>query len=237
MKRTLLISVAAIALAAGGNAFAQGKGGPGAAGGTNAPMANPSGPAGGAPSAAEPQATESPGTHPGAKNRGAQERSVPEKQKSTQAPATGKQLPQQGQAEHPNGTKQGAAEQREGGTKQGAAERHDGGTKQGANERHEGTKQGAAERPMTSKNVSLTTEQKTTIRTTVLTSSAPRVSGRVNFDIKIGVVVPRTVRVAPVPATLISIEPEWRGYMYFVYADEIIVVEPRTLRIVAVLEV
>ena len=59
----------------------------------------------------------------------------------------------------------------------------------------------------------------------------------VNFDIKIGTVVPRTVRVAPLPPTLITIEPEWRGYMYFVYNDEIIVVNPRTLAIVAVLEV
>ena len=82
----------------------------------------------------------------------------------------------------------------------------------------------------------VTTEQKTTIRQTVLTSSAPRVTS-VNFDVKIGTVVPRTVRIAPLPATLISIEPTWRGYMYFVYHDEIIVVEPGTLRIVAVLEV
>ena len=89
---------------------------------------------------------------------------------------------------------------------------------------------------MTSKNVSLTTEQKTTIRSTVLTGSAPRVTN-VNFDIKVGIAVPRTVRVAPLPATLIEIEPEWRGYMYFVYNDEIIIVEPGTLRIVAVLVV
>jgi len=89
---------------------------------------------------------------------------------------------------------------------------------------------------MTSKNVSLTTEQKTTIRKTVLTSSAPRVTN-VNFDIKIGVVIPRTVRVAPLPVTIVEIEPEWRGYMYFVSGDEIIIVEPSTLRIVAVLDV
>ena len=62
-------------------------------------------------------------------------------------------------------------------------------------------------------------------------------ASNVNFDVKVGIVVPRTVRIAPLPATLISIEPTWRGYMYFVYQDEIIVVEPNTLRIVAVLEV
>ena len=89
---------------------------------------------------------------------------------------------------------------------------------------------------MASSNVSLTTEQKTTIRRTVLTSSAPRVTN-VNFDIKVGTVVPRTVRVVALPATLIEIQPSWRGYMYFVHNDEIIVVEPGTLRIVAVLDV
>jgi len=88
---------------------------------------------------------------------------------------------------------------------------------------------------MASKNVSLTVEQKTTIRNTVI-NSGPKVTN-VNFDVKVGVVVPRTVRVAPLPTTIVEIEPSWRGYMFFVYADEIIIVEPRTLRIVAVLEV
>ena len=49
--------------------------------------------------------------------------------------------------------------------------------------------------------------------------------------------VPRTVRIAPVPVALVEIEPTWRGFMYFVSGDTIIVVEPRTLEIVAVLEV
>ena len=90
---------------------------------------------------------------------------------------------------------------------------------------------------MTSRNVSLTTEQKSTIRSKVLTGSAPRVEGGANFDIKIGAVVPRTVRVSPVPQTIIEIEPAWRGFMYFVRGDEIVIVDPRTLEIVAVLDV
>jgi hypothetical protein len=89
---------------------------------------------------------------------------------------------------------------------------------------------------MTSKNVSLTTEQKTTIRQKVLISSAPRVKN-VNFDIRVGTVIPRTVRFATLPPILVEVQPEWRGYRYFVYNDEIIVVNPRTLEIVAVLEV
>jgi hypothetical protein len=84
--------------------------------------------------------------------------------------------------------------------------------------------------------VSLTTEQKTKIRSTVLTSNAPRVTN-VDFSINVGTVVPRTVRVVAVPPTLIEIHPEWRGHMYFVHGDEIIVVEAGTMRIVAVLAV
>ena len=99
-----------------------------------------------------------------------------------------------------------------------------------------GTKQGTAERSGGGGSVSFTTEQKTRIRQTVLTSSAPRVT-KVDFDVRVGTVVPRTVRVAPLPPTLIEIQPSWRGYMYFVYNDEIIVVEPGSLRIVAVIEV
>ena len=49
--------------------------------------------------------------------------------------------------------------------------------------------------------------------------------------------VPSSVRVVEVPATIVRIQPRWKGYRYFVYNDEIIIVEPRTLKIVAVLDV
>jgi hypothetical protein len=68
----------------------------------------------------------------------------------------------------------------------------------------------------------------------VLTSSAPRVDN-VTFDIRVGVVVPRTVRVAPLPVEIVEIQPAWRGFEYFLVGEEIVVVDPATLRIVAVL--
>ena len=79
----------------------------------------------------------------------------------------------------------------------------------------------------------LTTEQRTVVREKVLTSSAPRVTN-VNFSINVGTVVPSSVRVVAVPQTIIDIRPEWRGYRYFVVNDEIIIVEPNSLKIVAV---
>jgi hypothetical protein len=85
--------------------------------------------------------------------------------------------------------------------------------------------------------VNLTTEQRTKIRETVLTgSNAPRVSN-VTFAVNVGTVIPRTVKVVEVPQPLIEIHPEWRGFRYFVYNDEIIVVEPDSFRIVAVVVV
>ena len=63
---------------------------------------------------------------------------------------------------------------------------------------------------------------------------APRV-GNVNFDVTVGTVIPRdSIHVVPVPGTLVRIEPAWRGFLYFVYQDEVVIVGPRDMRIVAV---
>ena len=213
MKRTLMVSVAALALAAGSTiAMSQGNSGRGEGGGASAPMNNPAG--AGASGGASGQINESP-----APGRGAQDRAVPEKQQKAQQAPSGTQAPT---------TKQTQGERDKSGTQQQTQSPSTGGAKQGTAQQSGGA--------MRSSNVSLTTEQKTVIRSKVLTSSAPRVTN-VNFDIRVGTVVPRAVRIAPVPVTLIEIEPTWRGYMYFVYADEIIIVEPRTLQIVAVLQV
>jgi hypothetical protein len=102
----------------------------------------------------------------------------------------------------------------------------------GVNERGAAENRGGS----TSVNVNLSTEQRTKIHQIVVSDrSAPRVS-RVDFDVRIGTVVPRgKVRFAPLPSTIVEIEPTWRGYEYFLVGDEIVVVDPATLRIVAVL--
>ena len=70
-------------------------------------------------------------------------------------------------------------------------------------------------------------------------SSAPKMSrSQINFSINIGTTVPRSVlTLVTVPSTLVEIHPAWRGYSYFIVDDEIIIVEPSTMRIVAVLAV
>jgi hypothetical protein len=87
-------------------------------------------------------------------------------------------------------------------------------------------------------NVRLNDGQRTRIRTTVIEApGAPRVD-HVNFDVTVGTVVPRgAVHIVPVPATLVQIQPEWRGFLYFVYESEVVVVNPRDMKIIAVLVV
>jgi Protein of unknown function (DUF1236) len=95
--------------------------------------------------------------------------------------------------------------------------------------------QGQAQQGQTGGSVTLTTEQRTKIRQTVLVAGAPRVSS-VNFALAVGTAVPTTVRVVEVAPVLVEIHPEWRGFFYFVVGDEIIIVD-RNHRIVAVLAV
>ncbi len=160
----------------------------------------------------------------------------------------GKQAPQKGERRE-NGSQKGAqTQEREGSSKQqqgkqetqkeqrgepkGKGERNDAAQKNERNDAQRGERtDGQRGEPKT-----LTVEQKTKVRETVLRGgNAPRVTS-VNFNVSVGTVVPTTVRVVELPPVLIEYYPDWRGYLYFVYNDEIIVVD-RNHRIIAVLEV
>ena len=81
----------------------------------------------------------------------------------------------------------------------------------------------------------LTTEQRTRITTVIRDQHVAPVTG-VNFAVSVGTRVPRDVGFHPLPAEIVTIYPEWRGYEFFLVRDQIVVVDPRTLEIVAVLE-
>ena len=82
----------------------------------------------------------------------------------------------------------------------------------------------------------VTTEQRTQIRQTIVKeSSAPRVKN-VDFSINVGTVVPRTVTVAVLPSSVVEIYPRWRGYKYFIVEERIVIVEPDSLKIVFVID-
>ena len=81
----------------------------------------------------------------------------------------------------------------------------------------------------------LSTEQRTRI-TTVIRDQHVAPVNNINFSIAVGTRVPRDVSFHPLPVEVVTVYPEWRGYEFFLVRDQIIVVDPRTLEIVAVLE-
>jgi hypothetical protein len=144
---------------------------------------------------------------------------------------------QEGQKATPQQEGQKATPQREG--QKGAPEREG----QKATPQQEGQKaapqrEGATQEGRTGgAGAELSTEQRTEVRQTILQSgNVPRVSrSEVNINISVGTVVPRSVRLVSIPETIVRIRPAWRGFLYFVVEDEIIVVEPGSLKIVAVI--
>ncbi|MGC1354700.1 MAG: DUF1236 domain-containing protein [Xanthobacteraceae bacterium] len=87
-------------------------------------------------------------------------------------------------------------------------------------------------------NVQLNDQQRTRIRETVIDAhGAPRI-GHVDFNVTVGTVIPRAgVRIIPVTPALVQIDPSWRGLRYFVYEQELVLVDPATMTIVAVVNV
>ena len=57
----------------------------------------------------------------------------------------------------------------------------------------------------------------------------------IDVTINIGTPLPERVRPRPLPTTIIEIAPEYRGYDYVIIRDEIVIVEPKTRRVVEVL--
>lgn len=57
----------------------------------------------------------------------------------------------------------------------------------------------------------------------------------VNFSLSVGVAVPRDVRLQPLPAEVVEVVPQYRSYNFVLVKDEIVIVEPSSYKIAAVL--
>jgi Protein of unknown function (DUF1236) len=83
----------------------------------------------------------------------------------------------------------------------------------------------------------LTTEQRTRITTAIHEERVAPV-GNVTFSIAVGTRVPREgVSFHPLPVEVVTIYPEWRGYEFILVRNQIVVIDPETSEIVAVLDV
>jgi hypothetical protein len=101
----------------------------------------------------------------------------------------------------------------------------------GAGERSQTTTTGQA-----GASAKLTSDQRTKITTVIRNEHAAPVNNA-NFSISVGTRVPREgVSFRPLPSEVVSIYPEWRGYEYILVRNQIVVVDPRSYEIVAVLD-
>jgi hypothetical protein len=84
-------------------------------------------------------------------------------------------------------------------------------------------------------NVQLSQDQRTKIKDVVVRDRNVARADNVNFNIRVGVAVPRTVHVAVLPPEVVIIVPEYRGFEYVVVGDQLLIIDPNTLEIVAIL--
>jgi len=263
MTNRLMMSVAAVALIAGtGLANAQATGGResgGAAAQQTAPAApSPAAPAagGGATSGAvqhnaEPssgmKSTQSDQKSPGmTKGQRAEDNMPGQKSKGmsseneTKGPA--KDMKAEGREGHGNNMKAEGREGRDGNMK---AEGRDTNTRDNMkaegkngnmNAETKGTERSQTTVGAAGAGAQLSTEQRTKI-TTVIREQRVAPITNVNFSISVGARIPSEVRFHPLPASVVTIYPEWRGYDYVMVRDQILVIDPRSHEIVAILDV
>jgi hypothetical protein len=80
----------------------------------------------------------------------------------------------------------------------------------------------------------LSTEQHAKIRDTLRVEKSERLTN-VPFSTKVGEAIPGTVHLYVLPVSIMEYAPQYRGYEYILVGDEILIVDPRTMRIVAVI--
>ncbi|QHO79048.1 hypothetical protein ACH79_24365 [Bradyrhizobium sp. CCBAU 051011] len=80
----------------------------------------------------------------------------------------------------------------------------------------------------------LTESQRTRVSTSISRLNARPVTN-VNFSLSVGTVVPRNVHFRPLPADVVEVMPQYRGYNFIVVREDIVIIEPSTYKIVDVL--
>ena len=82
----------------------------------------------------------------------------------------------------------------------------------------------------------ISSEQRTTIRNTVVNNSSAKVTAASlgGVSVGVGVVLPAAVNFVALPPVLIDLYPQYRSYRYIVVDEQIVIVDPDTRRIVEV---
>jgi hypothetical protein len=144
-----------------------------------------------------------------------------------------------GAQQEKRGTEQNGAEQERGLQKsQKGAQEQRGTTERGATEQtgRTGANTNVGERGVERDgSARLSEDQRSRIKTIIEREHGPRLGRNINFSITVGTRIPRNVHVVVLPEEIVRIVPQYRGFDYFLVGDEIVIVDPRTLEIVAVI--
>jgi hypothetical protein len=95
------------------------------------------------------------------------------------------------------------------------------------------TTQSQTNQTQVSQQSNVSTEKQMRISQTLTRERLAPPERNLNIAIRIGEPVPRNVRFHRLPPEIVSIEPEYRDYEYFTTDEDIVIVEPRTKRIVS----
>lgn len=95
------------------------------------------------------------------------------------------------------------------------------------------TTQSQTSQTQVSQQSNISTEKQVRISQTLTRERLAAPERNLNISIRIGETVPQNVRFHRLPPEIVSIEPEYRDYEYFSTDDDIVIVEPRTKRIVS----
>jgi hypothetical protein len=232
MTNRLMMSVAAAALIAGtGFANAQGTGTE-----HNAPSAEHAAPSSAAPinrgDAQVKRATQSEEKMqpPGGANQRVQDnmKATPKDEKSGEKSAQENNM----KSEQPRGTSAQTEEKGSAGKDMKAEDRNGNMKAEGRDGNADGKSQTVGQAGAGGK---LSSEQRTRISTVIRGQHVQPVTN-VNFAISVGTRVPREMSFHPLPPEVVTYYPEWRGYEFFLVNEQIIVVDPRTFEIVAVID-
>jgi hypothetical protein len=83
--------------------------------------------------------------------------------------------------------------------------------------------------------VQLSQDQRTKIKDVIVRDRNVTRVNSANFAVSVGTRVPRDVHVSVLPPEVVTIVPEYRGFEYVLVGDQLLIIDPNTLEIVAIL--
>lgn len=142
----------------------------------------------------------------------------------------------QGQQDHRDGERSGNAQNRDQGRDGDSQRTQDQDRSQSRGSSRESRDQDRGGKTDAQGSAELQGEQRTRVREVITRQGHRMERTQVNINLSVGRALPARVTVRPLPAAVIEIVPQYRGYDYIYVGDEIYIIQPRTRRVVYVID-